>query len=119
MLGSNTTVGRCRHLRYRFSASFFFQTQDVHLFSTTTTSIPLPSLNYYQPYKQAVKRLLLSTEFKSKKKSVLGQRLWTEDMFTRYEKWLLQKETAVTTRCKLLKKNWIEYSTLGVATVKV
>ena len=115
MLRSNTTVGRCRHLRYRFSSSFFFQTQDVHLFSTTTTtSIPLPLRHeYYQPYKQAVKRLLLSTEFKSKKKSVLGQRLWTEDMFTRYEKWLLQKESAVTTRCKLLKKNWIEYLTHG------
>ena len=113
MLRSNTTVGRCRHLRYRFSASFFFQTQDVHLFSTTTTSIPLPSLDYYQPYKQAAKRLLLSTEFKSKKKSLLGQGLWTEDMFKTYEKWILQKESAVPARCKLLKKNWIEYLTHG------
>ena len=76
---SNTTIGRCRHLGYRFSALFFCHSQDVRLFSTTTTSTPLmPSLDYYQPYKQAVKRLLLSTEFKSKKTSVLGQRLWTE-----------------------------------------
>jgi len=109
MLRSNT-VGRFRHLRYRFSALFFCHTQDVRLSSTTTASTPL---DHYQPYKQAIKRLLLSTEFKSKKKSVLGQRLWTEDMFTRYEKWLLQKETAVPTRCKLLKKNWIEYLTHG------
>ena len=89
----------------------------IQLFSTTSSSTS-NTFPYYNPYKRAINNIFSSTEFKSKRKSYLGQKLWTEDMFVRYERWLLQKKCAVDTSARWvrLRKQWMEELTSSDAT---
>ena len=80
-------------------------------FSSSTPQIQIHN-DHYMSYKRSVRDILSSAEYKQKKKSMLVRSVWSDDMFTRYEKWLLQREPSVdSSYWNLLSKQWMENAT--------
>lgn len=81
--------------------------------SSSTHAFPL-ELEHHRSYKSIMKSTILSNQkYVNRKKSLIDQGLWNEDMFGEFEQWLLQTKPAVdanvlSERWNTWRKKWMD-----------